>query len=119
MNPRPHAADPLSERRDRLHQIRDVRVLVVEGRNAQPLQPLDQIALRAVEDDEVGPERDDALEIRIDQGADARSRLDGRRIVIEARDSHDLIARADGEEHLGHRGHQRDDPLRIRAGLIV
>ena len=32
------------------------------------------------------------------------------RVLVEAADSHDLLARADREEHLGHRRDQRDDP---------
>ena len=55
--------------------VRDVgepRVLVVEHRNAGAVQPRDEVALRAVDDDEIRLEREDALEVRIDQRADAR-----------------------------------------------
>ena len=93
-----------------------VPVFVVANRRARQLRH--QIGLTAVEQHEIRPERDDAFHIRIEQRADSRERLHLGRILVVAADRDDAIARADGEDHLGQRGHEADDPrgwLRLRA----
>ena len=75
-----------------------------------------QVELAAVDDDEVRPEREDPLEVGIEQRAHARQRFDLGRIVVEAADRDDLRARADGKEDLGDRRDERDDAGRARRG---
>ena len=105
------AADPLTKPPDRHGDVRQSGVLVVEPRHARPIEPRDQLLLCAVDDDEIRLERENALDVRIEQRADSLPRRDLRRIPVEARHADDLIARADGEEHLGDGGDERDDPV--------
>ena len=74
-----------------------------------------QVLLASVDDDEIGPQREDALEIRIEQRSHPLQLLHLRRVLVEAADRDHLRPCADGKENLRHRWNQRDDPLR-RAG---
>ena len=85
-----------------------------ERRNADALQTRDQLGLADVDDDEIGLQRQDALEVRVQQRADARPLRGLGRIRVEARHADDLIAGADREEHLGDRGDEADDSRRPR-----
>ena len=79
-------------------------MLIVEHRDADASEPGDQIRLRTVDDDEIGLERQDALEIGIDERADLRTRRDLGRVRVVARHADDLRAGADREQHLGDGG---------------
>ena len=72
-----------------------------------------QLRLRAVDDDEIGTERDDAFDVGIEQRADARQLPDFWRKPIVAADRHDAIAGTHGEQHLGGRRNDRDDAVRL------
>src|SRR5712691_5442900 len=69
-----------------------------------------QLALRAVDDDQVWTQREDPFRVGVEQGADARQRLGLRREVVVGADADDLRSRADGEEHLGHVWDERHNP---------
>ena len=105
------AADPLAEPPDRHGDVREPRVLVIEPRHARAIEARDQLLLRAVDDDEIRFQRENALDVRIDQRAHSLPRRDLGRILVVARHADDLIARAHGEEHLGDGGDERNDPL--------
>ena len=73
-------------------------------RHARPIQLRPQIVLRAVDDDQVGPQREDPLDVRIEQRANAGQLLDCGRKAVVAADGDDAIAGAHREQHLGGRG---------------
>ena len=76
-----------------------------------------QLGLRSIDNDEVWFQRKDALQVRIEERAHALEFGDLRRVTIEAANRHDLWARANGEQHLGDRGNDRDDPCgALRTG---
>ena len=79
-----------------------------------------QVRLRAVDDDQVRPQRQDALGVGIEQRADARQLLHLRRELVEAADADHLRSGADREQHLGQRRHERHDaPRRLRGALAA
>ena len=103
-------ADALAERPHRLGDVRQVAVDVpkmgMRGAFELPLQ----IRLRVVDDDQVGLQRQHPLDVRIEQSADAREPGDLWRKAVVVADAGDAVARAHREQHLGGRGHERDDP---------
>ena len=70
--------------------VRQRRVAVDEDRNLRALELLPQVGLAAVDGDQIRLQREDALDVRIDERADALQLLDLRRIAIEAADGDDL-----------------------------
>ena len=64
------------------------------------------------DDHEIWTEREDPLEIRIEQRPDPLQLLHFRRVLVEAADRDHLRPRAHRKEDLRHGGNQRDDPLR-------
>ena len=99
---------------DRVQQARDVREpdgLAHERRVAEALEPGDVgrgIAALPGED-QIGLERDHALELDARGVSDLRNLARGRRIVAEARDADEAPARARGEGELGQARRERDD----------
>ena len=87
--------------------------------NARPRELRLQILLAPVDRDEIRPEREDPLEVRIEQRPDPLEILHLRRVLVEAADADDLRSRANREQHLGERRHQRDDPLRPCRSLCA
>ena len=88
------SADAIAERRDRRADIGETRVPVDERRDAAPAaDATDEFRLGDVDDDEIRLERQDALEVRIQQRADARSRRRLGRIRVEARNADHLDRR--------------------------
>jgi hypothetical protein len=100
-----------AEAADRLRDVGQTAVQVSVVRHAGTFHLRAQIGLRAVEDDEVRPQRKDPLDVRIEQRADARQRVHLGRKAIVAADGDDAIARAHREQHLGRRGNDRDDAM--------
>ena len=91
-------------------------------RNIGMLRALDlrpEIVLRSVHDDEIRFQRDDALDVGIDEAADLRARQRLWRIAVEIADADHARARAHREQHLGRRRDDRDDALRARLGLAA
>ena len=86
---------------------------VDEHADAGPRELRPQIALAAVDDDEVGPQRQDPLDIGIEQRADARQLVTSGGNVVEAADRDDLRPGADREQHLGDGGDEGDDACRV------
>ena len=74
-----------------------------------------EIGLRAVHDNQIRPQRQDAFDVRIDQSADPRKPLRFGRVVVETADADNTVAGAHGEEHLGRGGNDGDDPCRRRV----
>ena len=60
------APDPDAQFANRRRDVAQSGVTIVEQRNLRATEPRDQVFLAAVHDDEIGLERQDALEIRID-----------------------------------------------------
>ena len=88
----------------RIRKIRDLR----------PIELRSELRLRAVDDDEIGTHRDDPFDIGIEERAHSRQLLHVGREPIVAAHCGNPIARAHGEQHLGRRGDDRDDPSRLR-----
>ena len=86
-------------------------MLVVEDRNRRAFELSLEVLLAGVGEHEIGPKGEDALEIRIDQCADARAGLHFGRIAVEAADAGHFGSGPDGKEHFRQRRYQRHDPL--------
>ena len=82
---------------------------VAENRDPRAIELRLQVGLRAVRDDEIRAQGEDALDVRVEQRADARQRLHLGRELVVAADGDDLRPGADGKEHLGQRRNQRHD----------
>ena len=63
-----------AQRRHRLQDVGEPAVHVAEPRDAGTFELLREVALRAVDDDQVRPQRQDPLDVGIEQRADARQR---------------------------------------------
>ena len=83
--------------------------------NLRPPELRQHIGLAAIDDDEIRPEREDALDVRVEQRAHPWQALDLRREMVEAADANDPRPGAEREQHLGDRGDQRDDSRQCRA----
>ena len=105
---------PRSQRAHRHHDVIEAAVAIVEERNRRALELLLQIGLAAVGDDEIGPQRNDALGVGIDQRADGRQRSHFRRLDVVGADGDDLRPGADREQDLGDVRDERNDALRRR-----
>ena len=103
--------DPIADFANRPADIWQRGMTVVVGRDAGALQLLHQVELASVHHDEVRSQREDALEIRIEERSHALQVLHLRWILVEAADCDHLRPRADGKEDLRHRRDERDDPL--------
>ena len=86
--------------------------------NLRPPELRQHVGLAAIDDDQIRPEREDPLDVGIEQRAHPWQALDLRREMVEAADAHDPRSRADREQHLGDRGDQRDDSRRSRDGRL-
>ena len=82
---------------------------IVEHADAGARELLLQVGLAAVHDHQVRLQRKDALDIRIEQGADARQLRHRRRVRVVAADGDHARAGTDFVKHLGHRGDEGDD----------
>ncbi len=94
--------------------VRQTGVLVQKHRNPGALELRAEIVLRSVHDHEVRFQRDDALDIGIDEAADLRPRQRFRRIAVEIADADHTRSCAHGKQHLGGGRDDRDDALRGR-----
>ena len=110
-------ADARAERSDRLGDVRQPAMHIWIDRNARAIQLRAQIRLRSVQDHEVGLQRENSLDIRIEQRPDARQLLDLRRKPIVAPDGDNPVARSHREQHLRRRRDDRDDAPRLNARL--
>ena len=73
-----------------------------------------------IDDDEIRPQREDALDVRVEQRTDARDALDLRRKVVEVAHAGEPVADADREEHFRDRRDQRNDSSRrCGPGLLA
>ena len=90
-----------------------MRVRVVGNLRAIELHA--QLVLRAVEDHEVRAHRDDPLDRRVEQRADAGKLFDLRRKAIVAADGDQPIARTHREQHFRGRGNDGHDAPRLRV----
>ena len=108
--------NPRAERSHGLGDVGQVPMHVWVDRNAGTLDLPLQLDLCVVHDDEIRPERQKPLDVRIDEAADAGNLLDVRWKVIVVADAHHAVAGADLEEHFGGGRHQRDDAPRTVAG---
>ena len=104
-------ADAVAERHQRCRDVSEIAVLVVEDRNRRALELSLEVLLAGVGEHEIGPKGEDALEIRIDQCADAWARLHFGRVAVEVADTGHFGSGPDGKEHFCQRWHQRHDPL--------
>ncbi len=102
---------------NRVERRCDSTVPVAEGLETSTFELRVQLRLRAVDDHEVWPQRQDALGVRIDQRANLRECLHFGGELVEAADCHHLRAGADREQHLGNRGDERYDSPRRGGGV--
>ncbi len=120
---RPLAADARAERADRDRDVGQAGVAVDVDGNLRALELRAQVRLAGVNHHEIRAQRQDPLDVGIDQRADSRQLLDLGRKPVEAADRHDLRARADREQHLGDGGDDRDDARRgarsLRGRLVA
>ena len=65
---------------------------------------LHEIVLAAIDDDEVRPQRQNALDVGVEQRADAGKRCDLGRLLVVAADGDDAWPGADGKQNLGRAG---------------
>ena len=103
---------PRAEGADRLRHVGQARVHVREHRDLRAIELRFQVLLRAVDDDQVGSQRQNPLQVGIQERPHARQRSDRRRLLIVAAHRDDLRARADRKQDLCHCRHQRDDARR-------
>src|SRR5207248_2458367 len=90
-----------------LRDVAQPAVHIGEDRNAGGLELPFELRLRGVDDHEVRLQREQPLDVRIDQAAEARKMFDvGRKAIVTA-DAGQAVARPHGEEHLSRRGHER------------
>ena len=82
-------ADAGANRPDRRHDVGEGAMLVAEVRDPGAIEPLDQLLLRRVDDDEVRFDGEDALDARIEQPAHPRQTIDVGGKVIVAADGRD------------------------------
>ena len=82
---------------------------VAEPRDAGAFELLREVALRAVDDDQVRPQRQDLLDVGIEQRADVRKRAHLRRFTIETADRHHARPGPDREQHLRRCGNKGND----------
>ena len=111
--------DSLAESPHRYRDVRQPGVRVHERGDSCPSQLRQDVGLAAVDDDQIRPEREDPFDVGIEQRPHSRQALDLRREMVEAADANDPRTRADGEQHLGDRGDQRDDSRRRRVGVLL
>jgi hypothetical protein len=97
---------------DRRQDVGQRRMAVHVHRHLRPFELLAKVRLRGVNDDEIRMQRQDALDVRVDQRTDTGKFVDVRRIAIETAHRHHLRTGPDRKEHLGHGGDERDDPAR-------
>ena len=83
-------------------------------RDAGSVEPLLQLPLRVVENDEIRLQSEDPLQVRIEQGAHPRDARHLGREAVEAGDADDLAAVTHGKDHLRHGRDDRHDSLRRR-----
>ena len=107
--------DARAEAADRLRDVGQPAVDVPVVGDAGALHLRTQIGLRAVEDQQIGLERQDPLDVWIEQRPHTRQLVDLRRKAIVAADGDDAIAGAHREEHLGRRRNDRDDAMSVGA----
>ena len=74
-------------------------MLIREVWNAGTIEPLLQLDLRVVDDDEIRLQPEDSLDTRIEQSTHLRETGDLRRIFIVVADAHDSSAAANREDH--------------------
>ena len=94
--------DPIAEGANGGREVRKPCVLVLVHRQARAAETRDQIRLRTVHDDKIGLERQNPLEVRIEERADLWQCADFRRVGVKTRDADHVLAGADRKEHLGH-----------------
>src|SRR6187549_857861 len=82
---------------------------VAEHLKTRAAELSDQVGLGVVDDDQIRFQREDALDVGIEQTAHSRKAADLGRKSIEGPDAGDAIADAHVEEHLGRRRDERDD----------
>ena len=97
-------ADASAQRADGLGDVGQAAVDVRVVRHVRALELLSQVRLGAVENHQVGPQREDPLHVGIEQGADPRQPIDLGREPVVAPDGDQPIAGAHREQHLGGRG---------------
>ena len=107
-------ADAGAERANGRSDVREAGVLIQEHRDAGALELRAQIGLRSVHHDQIRLQRDDTLDIRIDEAADLGTCLRLGRVAVEVADTDDARSSAHREQHLCRGGDDRDDPLRLR-----
>ena len=94
-------------------------VLVKKRRHFGARQPRNQIVLGSVRDNQIGFERQDALEVGIDQRSHLGPGPNFRWKLVEARHAHHFVTRANREQHLGDSRDHRDDSRRPRPPLVA
>jgi ribonucleoside-diphosphate reductase alpha chain len=107
-----NASYPIKEIAENSHIFRrpadpDVRlddIAFAAGLHLYALELRPELRLRAVNGNQVGAQRQDLLDIRVEQRADFLQLVDLWREMIEAADRDHLRSAAHGEEDLGHRG---------------
>src|SRR5262245_30008564 len=96
--------------------ICETRVTVDIHRDLRAFQLRAEIRLTRVDRNQIRPQREDPLDVGIEKRTDALQLTDLWRISIEAADGDHLRAGTDGEQHLGHRRNEGDDPARVWIG---
>jgi hypothetical protein len=107
------AVRPASSCGQLLHRgqrVADAAVAERERLDAGLLQLLLERLLRSVRHDEIGLQRQDAFEVRIEQRADLRQLLDLCGALVETADAHHLRSGTHRKEHFGGSRHERDHP---------
>ena len=101
--------DPRADRPHRRSDVGQRPVLVAVERNRRAVEALLQVFLRVVNDDQVRLQREDSLDVRIDQSPHARDAIDLWRVPIVGADADDAVACAHREDHFGDGRDEGDD----------
>ena len=110
-------ADAFAHLTDGGGDVGKARVRVGEPLDPGAFELGHQVLLRVIQEDQIRTQRQNPLDIGIEQRADALALIDLGRIPVEVADRNDAASRADREQHFRHRRHDRDDPGRLGGCL--
>ena len=105
--------EQVAEALDPAEHAVEVALLGDENRNAYAVEAIERLfeLARGGEQDEVGLERNDPLQVRVLSVADVRLCGRFRRVVAEGRVGDEAVADPEREDDLGETGRERDDAL--------
>jgi len=104
-------ADARTQRPNRFRDVGQSAVDVRKHGDAGGFELALQVGLSRVHDNEVGLEREEPFDVRVEQRAETRQLFDLPRIPIVAADADDPVAGADRKQHLRCCRHERYDAV--------